>query len=198
MERIGEIVGIADTEQAGPTRGRAFGSTVGAVFGLVFVVINSGGLPMAIRIVLLALAALAFLAVLLLAMRDARVSRARPSSGNGPPFGRGYWIIVAVEAVALFVGARLVSEFLRPELGVAWVSFVVGVHFFSLGWLFRLGRFHVLAVLITACGIAGFVLGALGLLPGIAIVSGVLPGFVLLAFALWAMLPAAQEAGRPS
>ncbi|QZY52362.1 hypothetical protein [Leucobacter tenebrionis] len=166
----------------------------------MFVIVNSSGLAATARAVVLAVAGLGVITVLALIVRDARGGRdgaGGRGGGNGALFGRAYWMIVGVEAVALFVGARLVSEFLRPELGVAWVSFVVGVHFFSLGWLFRLHRFHVLAVLVTACGVAGFACAAFGLLSGIAVVSGVAPGFLLIGFSAWAMLPA-RSVGHPT
>lgn len=94
-----------------------------------------------------------------------------------------------MEAVALFGGARAVTALGFPQLGVAWVSFVVGTHFFALGRILRLARFHVLAVLVTLCGLAGFALAALGWSSVIAVVSGVVPGFVLLGFALRALVP---------
>lgn len=105
------------------------------------------------------------------------------------PFGRSYWVIVAIEALALFAGTRLLSGIGHPELGVAWVAFVVGTHFYALGSVFKLGRFHVLATVVTACGIVGFIVFFAGALDFIPVLSGIIPGFVLLAFGIWALVP---------
>lgn len=186
------MTSTAHTRQGRPAPGRAFGSTVSAVFGLVFVGINSAGLAAPLRIALLAVGVAGLVAVLVLAAKDRGAPAHSPHSpsGHGPLFGRTYWIIVALEVVALFAGVRVVTGALGPTFGVAWVSLVVGIHFFFLGQLFRLCRFHVMGALVTACGAAGFLLGYLGSPEAIAPVSGVLPGLILLGFGIWAMLPA--------
>ncbi len=175
-----------------PVRGREIGSLIAGIFGLVFVWINSATLILVVRVPLLAVAGAALAAILVLSHRSYRSLRATgPASGRsgrGPAFGWKYWTVVAIEAVALFGGTRLITGFGYPELGVAWVSFVVGTHFFALGRIFRLSRFHVLAVLVTCCGVAGFGLAALGWTSAIAIVSGIVPGLILFGFALWALL----------
>ena len=106
-----------------------------------------------------------------------------------PPFGRAYWIIVLIEAVLLFAGTRLLASLGHPELGVAWVAVVVGTHFFALGWVFGLDRFHVLATVVTLCGIGGFIAFFAAAPAFIPVISGVISGFVLLAFAMWALIP---------
>lgn len=176
-------------------RGREVGSLIGGSFGMAFVGINSAGLASGTRIPLLVIAALALALIVVLALRSYRrngrpAGTPAPSRGSGPPFGRKYWLVVAIEAVALFAGSRLLTGLGVPELGVAWVSFVVGTHFFALGAIFRLARFHLLAALVTVCGVAGFALFAAGASPAIAVVSGVVPGFLLLAFGLRALAPA--------
>lgn len=176
------------------TRGTELGSTIAAVFGMVFVVVNSTGIGSTIRTLLIALAGVAAVVVLVLsasslrqrAASDESDHRTQPTDRREPPLGRAYWLVVAVEAVALFGGSRVLSALGHPELGVAWVAFVVGTHFFALGKVFGLTRFHLLAAVITVLGLAGFALRLLGLISPIAVVSGVLSGFVLLAFALWA------------
>jgi hypothetical protein len=42
-----------------------------------------------------------------------------------------------------------------PQAGVAWVSLVVGVHFFALAVAFAEPFFHRLGGAITVCGLAG-------------------------------------------
>src|SRR5699024_11079745 len=111
-----------------------------------------------------------------------------------PPFGRAYWIIVAIEAIALFAGARLLSALGHPELGVAWVAVVVGTHFYALGRVFGLDRFHALATVVTLCGIGGFIAffaAAPALIP---VIRRILSGLVLLAFAMSELVPSGFSA----
>jgi hypothetical protein len=191
---------IHDRRMAGAAiRGREVGSLIGGGFGLAFVWINSAALPAAARGTLLAVAGAGLLAIIVLSARSfagqARGRSERPgdpgasATPGAAPFGRRYWSIVAIEAVALFGGARVLSLLGHPELGIAWVAVVVGTHFFALGGVFRLARFHVLGALVTALGLAGFALGAVGQDDAIPVVSGVVTGFVLLGFGLWAMAP---------
>src|SRR5699024_7475504 len=104
-----------------------------------------------------------------------------------PPLGRGSCSILAIEAIALFAAARLLSALGHPELGVAWVAVVVGTHFYALGRVFGLDRFHVLATVVTLCGIGGFIAFFAAAPAFIPVISGVISGFVLLAFAMWAL-----------
>lgn len=189
--------------QAAPVQGREIGSQISGVFGTVFVWVNSGGLPPAVQVPLVVAACAAFVVILVLSFRSYRAQRQNAASsvklgsGDSPrgasrtsPFGRAYWVIVVIEVIALFGGGRIITGVWgQSELGVAWVAFVVGTHFFALGRIFRLARFHVLGAIVTLLGIAGFVLYPLGAYDAIAVVSGVASGFVLLAFALWSFAP---------
>jgi hypothetical protein len=189
-------------------RGQVLGSQIAGVFGVVFVGINSAGLPSVARTVLLVLAGAALVAIIALSARTfRRKPRSRdtsvpgdPGPDRGPergvrkvPFGWRYWLVVGIEAVALFAGSRVVTGLGYPELGVAWVSVVVGTHFFALARIFHLVRFTVLGAVVTACGLAGFVLRIAGEVSAIAVVSGVVSGFVLLSFGLWAFAPARKR-----
>lgn len=181
---------------AGRSPGQVVGSLIAIAFGTVFVVVNSGGLaapwPTVVR-----LGGVAVAAVLLIALfvRRPRPTAPNPDTGGstdragaGPAtfFGyRRFWVIVAIEAVALFAGLYVINGVLgHSEVAVAWVAVVVGVHFVGLGRAFRLTRFHVLGAAMTALGVAGFVLGAFGAgAPVIGLVSGVLSGVALFATA---------------
>lgn len=167
--------------------GSGIGSVIGGGFGLVFVLVNSAFLPAGARLVLVGAAAACLVTIAILAFR-----RRGEGARTGSPFGRWYWAVVGVEVVALFAGTRILDSIHRPDLGVAWVSVVVGTHFFALGAVFGLRRFHALAALVTACGLLGFLLAALvtgPAAPVVAVVSGLVPGFLLLGFGLWAVLP---------
>ncbi|BCJ39027.1 hypothetical protein Athai_65300 [Actinocatenispora thailandica] len=179
--------------------GQVVGSLVAIVFGVVFVVVNSGGLaapwPVLVRIAGLAVAAVLLVALLAGRRRPAPADTDRAGGGDGPGgstfFGyRRFWLIVAAEAVALFAGLYVINGVLgHPEVAVAWIAVVVGVHFFGLGWAFRLGRFHLLGAAMTALGVAGFVLDAAGAgAPVVSLVSGVLSGVALFAAAGYSLV----------
>src|SRR5699024_5541188 len=105
------------------------------------------------------------------------------------PFGRACWLIVAIEGTALFGRARLLSRPPHPDLGVAWVAGVVGAHFYARGRVFGRDRFHALATVVTLCGIGGFIAFFAAAPAFIPVISGIISGFVLLAFAMWALVP---------
>lgn len=180
-----------------PAEGAEIGSLIGGAFGLVFLIVNSAAFSTLGRILVLIVGIVAFAVIAFLALRGlGRMKRAQAQAqaADAPvrtasPFGRGYWIIVAVEAAALFGGTRLLSGLGHPELGVAWVAFVVGTHFYALGYVFKLGRFHILATVVTLCGVAGFLAFFVGAPDFIPVFAGIFPGFVLLAFGLWALVP---------
>ncbi|NHC43914.1 hypothetical protein [Motilibacter aurantiacus] len=164
------------------------GSLIGAAFGLLFVLLNTGGLPGVAATGLRAGAGLVFLAVLLAAFAHGGKD-VHPPSGPAPQggFGRGYWAVVAGEAVALWGGLAVLNGPLdTPDAGVAWVSFVVGAHFLGLAVVWRQRVFVGLAVVLSACGLAGLGLAALGSRQqAVEVVGGVVPGAVLLAVAGW-------------
>lgn len=181
--------------------GQRIGSVIAGAFGLVYVLVNAGPLPAAWTLTLRVLAAAAFVAVLVSVVRSGLSGPHRDDHRGGQQrlvFGRAYWLVVAAEAVALFLGARLLSGPLHaPDAGVAWVSVVVGVHFFALAAVFGEHFFHWLGAVITACGVLGLVLAATGAAePTIALVGGVVPGAVLLGFGRWGagrIEPVAQQ-----
>ncbi len=174
--------------------GQQIGSTIAAVFGLIYVLVNTGSLPSTWSLILRVLAVIAFAFVLIALVRSRRVG-----GGGQPPqriFTRGYWIVVAIEFVALFVGARILSGPLEtPQAGVAWVSCVVGVHFFPLAIVFQQRFFNLLGAVIAACGLIGIALALLGQgAAAIDVVAGVVPGAILLGFGWWGMRRSAHEA----
>lgn len=161
----------------------------------MFVWINSAALTPSIRVPLLVIAGTSLVAVIALSIHSLRRRTASVTTTTGrSPLDWKYWLIVGIEAVALVGGSQVLTALGHPELGIAWVAVVVGTHFFALARVFRLARFHVLGAVITACGLAGFVIRWFGQIEPIAIASGVLTGFVLLAFSLWAFAPMRRPA----
>jgi hypothetical protein len=177
----------------GPQR---LGSLVGAVFGLVYVIVNAGALPSVVGLPLRGLGGIAFVAVLV----AVRQGGDGDGAGRDGAFGRGYWLVVGAEVAALAAGLAVLNGSLdEPQAGVAWVSFVVGIHFFALAAVFGEPFFHLLGGAITACGVAGLALTAAGAGEApIAAVSGVLPGALLLASGWWGARRAGQPATAPA
>ncbi|MGC4889025.1 hypothetical protein [Micromonospora sp. DT227] len=170
------------------TRGRPSGLVIGSLvaisFGTVFVMLNSGGLPAPWPLVL-RIAGLLVAALLLVGLF--RVARQAPPGAQGPEaagfMDRRYWIVVALEAVALFGGLAVINNvFDRPAVSVAWVAVVVGVHFFGLAAVWRMPRYHWLGAVMTALGVAGFLAHALGATAAtVALIAGVGCGAALFA-----------------
>jgi hypothetical protein len=166
-----------------PSAGFVVGSVVAIAFGTVFVLVNSGGLaapwPLAIRVIGLLVAALLVVGLVLVVGRG-------PSVAPAPPSGfvdRRYWLIVALEAGALFGGLAMVNGVLhRTAVSVAWVALVVGVHFFGLARIWHMPLYHWLAAAMTILGLAGFLTYALGGSAGmVGLVAGVGSGTALYA-----------------
>ncbi|MFI9552616.1 hypothetical protein [Nonomuraea endophytica] len=162
---------------------RMSGLLVGAVFGAVFVVVNAqeplGGPVAAVLRVLACLAAASVVAMWFVAVR-----RERPVRERGGPnmFGKGYLVVVAAEAVLLFGGLRVLAALGVPaQANVAWVAFVVGVHFVALAPVWKDWAIAVPGAVLTALGVAGLVMAATAGLAWVPFVSGVLSGAVLLA-----------------
>ena len=168
--------------------GQRLGSMVGATFGLIYVLINAGELPLALRLPLRLAGAVAFLAVLVAVCRIRGVAPTDGAvAGRAGGFGRSYWLVVAAEAAALWAGLAVLNGPLHaPHAGVAWVSTVVGAHFFAIAVVFGQRFFHVIGAAIMACGVVGLLLvaGDAGVRL-VATVSGIIPGALLLASGWW-------------
>jgi hypothetical protein len=168
--------------------GQRLGSIIGATFGLIYVLINAGQLPSAIRLPLRATGVVAFLAVLAAVCRIRGVSATDGAMAGRPGgFGRTYWLVVAAEAAALWAGLAVLNGPLHaPDAGVAWVSTVVGAHFFAIAAVFGQRFFHVLGAGIMACGVIGLLLVAGGArVQLVATIGGIVPGALLLASGWW-------------
>jgi hypothetical protein len=143
--------------------GLVVGSLVAVTFGTVFVVANSGGLagpwPLVVRAAGLVVAAL-LIGGLVLVTRTRSTATAAPASDF---VDRRYWLIVALEAVALFGGLAVINGVLhRSAVAVVWVALVVGVHFFGLARIWHLPLYHLLGAAMTVLALAGLLIHGLG------------------------------------
>ncbi|WP_241847819.1 hypothetical protein [Streptomyces sp. CB03578] len=164
------------------------GRIIGASFGLAFIQVNAGALPVAAGTALRVLAVAAFVA-LLITLRRAPASgpAPRPEAAPAVHFGRRYRYVVAAEAVVGVAGIVVINNVLHtPRATVGWIALVVGVHFFGLAVVWRMPALHLLGAGLSGCGAAGLALAAAGApQAAVAAVAGVLPGALLLGSAWW-------------
>ncbi|GAB3715574.1 hypothetical protein [Mariniluteicoccus flavus] len=166
--------------------GRLIGSLVGASFGLVFLLVNSGGLPALWPLVVRVVAAAAAVAFVALVVRGRRRLFSRGDEDSAKPFGGWFWLILAVEVVALFGGRLVLGRFVDLAVaGVAWTTLVVGAHFFPMARVTGMRMFLALAAALTPLGVIGLALAFAGSAAWpVALISGVGAGLVLLVFAI--------------
>ena len=162
------------------------GHVIGGSFGMAFIIANSMPMPIVIRVVFVA-GAIAVMALTLIAFGQATAdgSLTRPDQIR-ERFNRQYWVIVAIEVVALFGGMAVLNQ-LQPTAIVGWIALVVGFHFFWLARLWPSGarEISLVAVGLTALGSAGLTIAfTTGSLDAVALISGVGSGVVLLASSL--------------
>lgn len=172
------------------------GSVIGASFGLIFVLVNTGSFPAPIAVLLRVLAVVAFIAVLIAVVVAAR--RPTPAGVDRPAAGgftMGYWVVVLAEVVAIVAGLVVLNRPLHaPQAAVAWIALAVGIHFIALAVVWKLLFFHGLGAALMLCGVAGLVLAATGsAVSAIDLVGGVLPGAILLGFGLWGATASANS-----
>lgn len=172
------------------------GRLIGAMFGLVFVLVNAGALPLAVSIPLRVLAIAAFIG-LFIALRRVGVPQAAAGRTAPRTFGRGYRLVVATEVVAGLVGILVINGLLHaPHATVAWIALVVGLHFFGLAAVWRVASLRWLAAAMSACGAGGLILAACGSsLAVIAAVAGLAPGALLLGSVWWSVLAKPERHG---
>ena len=159
------------------------GSLIAAVFGLVYVMANSGPLPQGLAFTLQVVAVVLVFVALVVAIVRGR-SLALPDESARGGFGRGYWVVVAVEVVAIAAGVAVLNGPLgAPYVSVAWISLVVGLHFFALARVWREPLFGWLGGPIALCGLVGLAAAAFGASAAfIALVAGMVPAALLFAF----------------
>jgi hypothetical protein len=183
------------------------GSVIAAAFGSVFVLANTASFPTVIAGLLRVLAAGCVVVVLLAVRRPERSTHRDPPTGvrgdddvavrgyhpsaavrpAASAFGRGYWLIAAAEVAAVVLGLGVLNGPLAtPHAAVAWISCVVGVHFFALAVIWKQSPFHWLGGGLLCCGVLGLVLATADSRPAaVDLVAGVIPGALLLGFGLW-------------
>jgi uncharacterized protein DUF7010 len=139
------------TKPDGRLSGAQLGSLIGAIAGLLFILVNAGGTgaggPIRAGGVVLFLAALWW--------GVARVPPSAPASLSERA-GRIYWLSVGAEVVSIPLGAAVINNVLdRPELTVLWVVAVVGVHFLPFSQAFGARMYAWLGTAMILLALAG-------------------------------------------
>jgi len=164
------------------------GSGIGASFGLIFVLVNTGPLPAAVAVLFRVLGTMAFIAVLIaVVVAGRRPTPAGVDRSTAGGFALGYWLVVAAEVAAIAAGLVVLNGPVHaPQAAVAWIALVVGIRFIVLAVVWKLLFFHGLGAALMLCGVAGLVLASTGsAVSTIDLVGGLLPGAILLGFGLW-------------
>ena len=163
------------------TRHKRISIFITTTFGFIYVMANAGTLP--------GNAAIAVRTVGILAAVGLLISLPRPDRADPPNVGftRDYWLIVAGEVIVGLGGLALLNGVLGiHDASIAWISLVVGIHFFGFYVIWHLPVMVWIGAAITVCGVAGLIAAGVNLSAAtIAVVAGVLPGAVLLAGGYW-------------
>lgn len=165
--------------------GYRLGLVIGAVFGLIYVVVNASALGTPVGPLLQLLGLAAFVGLLVVLRRSPSVPV--DAVASSPRFGSGYWLVIAGEVAAMVAGIAVLNGLLElPQAVLPWISFVVGVHFLVLARVWGEPSLSWLGAGITVCGALGLTVAAVGADDAtIAAIAGVAPGALLLAGSWW-------------
>ncbi len=166
------------------TRHKRISIFITTIFGLVYVMANTQLLAPIEGVAIRVIGIIAAVGLLL--------SLPRPDMPDPPGvgFSRGYWLIVAAEIVVGLGGLWVLNGVLGiHDASIAWISLVVGVHFFGFYVIWRLPVMVWLGAAITVCGALGLIAAGLDRSATlIAVVAGIVPGALLLAGGWWSRL----------
>jgi hypothetical protein len=164
-------------------RQQFLGALIGAAFGTVFVLVNSGDpLPTVAGWILRGLAVVALAAVVVVGFR----AGGRPTLDDRPMFGPSYRVIVIGEVVLLIAGFFVLSLLDAPvQANVAWIATIVGLHFVALASAWKTRSILVIGVVLTVLGVVGLALLGTAALSWVPFVSGTLSGVTLLGGSLY-------------
>ena len=152
----------------GRTRNALIGAIIEGAFGIGWIEWGTANLTAKAWIAVRVVAAIIGLVII---ARSVRLRRAYSGPEEPSMFAsRGYRLVVAAEVGALVVGSVVLIVSGQAEYQIAWVAFVVGVHFVGFGKLFA-ARYYVLGGALVVAALAGVVIGLTG--GGIALTEAV-------------------------
>ncbi len=163
------------------TRHKRISIVITTVFGFTYIMANAQLLPPSDATPVRVIGILAAAGLL--------IGLPRPDRPDPPGvgFSRAYWLIVAAEVAAGIGGLVVLNTLLGiHDASIAWISVVVGVHFFGFYVIWRLPIMVWVGAAITACGALGLIAAGMDRSAAlIAMVAGIVPGAVLLAGGYW-------------
>ena len=163
--------------------GARVGALIGAVGGVLFVVLNAWPLGEPWTNVAIGIGVAWFLWDLRAIMRVPEDPDAvRPDARQMQAF----WIVVALEVILIIGGTQLAIRVLEiPSASLPWVATVLGVHWLVFRMVFRQEVFLWLGCFTLTCGVVGLMVAFTGVagsdaLAATAIASGLIVGAVML------------------
>ncbi len=156
---------------------RRWGSLVGLVGGLVFVLISSGAFPATVQVP--ARAAAVALALAALFAHFVRPVALGPLVRPDPRALALYGACVVGELALIALGTAVLVAAGRTDLRPALIAAVVGLHFLPMARAFGERMFLVLGAPVAAVGVAGLLAGAAGV-PRAGDAAALLAGLVML------------------
>ena len=166
------------------TRHKRISIVITTVFGFIYIMANAQLLP--------ASEATPIRVIGILAAAGLLIGLPRPDRADPPGvgFSRAYWLIVAAEVIAGVGGLIVLNDMLGiHDASIAWISVVVGVHFFGFYVIWRLPVMVWIGAAISVCGALGLVAAGMDRSAAlIALVAGIVPGALLLAGGWWSRL----------
>ncbi len=144
-----------------PTRadiaGALTGAMISAAFAVAWAMWGASGLSSGAAAVVRVLAVLAGVALIGRAV-VLRRSSPRGTRDDSMFFSTAYRRIVAVEVIALFGGAAVLSATGETAYTIAWFALIVGAHFLAFGRTFWPG-FYLIGVVLIGGALAGAIIG---------------------------------------
>lgn len=136
-------------------RERAGGGFVLTIFGGVWWLAGSGGVPDPVRGVVLAVGAVAVLALVAAWARVRRSSPESPLHGSASPaIGRQFSLVNVGQLLGIVAAVVAAQAVGHPEAIPALVCLVVGAHFLPLARLFGVPRYTGVGFALIALGVA--------------------------------------------
>jgi hypothetical protein len=132
---------------------RALGALVGSIGGLIFVLVNAGGVATGVRWPVRVAGLVIFALVVWIAVVRSWDERAAgPRSRTAL---RTYGICVTAMVLAIPLGSLVLRQVGQPGLVLPWVVVVVGAHFLPMGRVFTAPVFLSLGLTLVGIGVLG-------------------------------------------
>ncbi|MEO7555335.1 MAG: hypothetical protein ABIV94_01860 [Acidimicrobiales bacterium] len=186
---IAPAVGELGDDRIAAHRGSPVGAMIASGFGLVWLEWGASGMTGSASAAVRVFGLLVGFGILLwsggqwrAAHRDHGAERqGRRRKGSVSMFSsRAFWVVAALEVVAIRGGTWAVAAAGHPEYLIVWVATVVGAHFLAFGRLFWPGFYWSGAALLAA-GLAGLAVGLVGAAASdIEVTTGLMAGASLL------------------